>query len=92
MAGQQKYEDSALLRCVSTGESEIVNVCEFTPRVQLVLDLYPGTKNYRRMTLQYVSESEGYSAEIYGRKFSSRGPKIKNDRPPVTRVRRQLVA
>lgn len=70
-----RYEDIALLRCEQ--ESEIVNVFEFVPEVSLTIDLFPGTRNYRRLTLQWVSSEEGYKAEIYGRKFSSRGPKIR---------------
>ena len=72
-----RYEDVALLKCATTGDSEIVGVHEFTPRVSLVLDVFPGTKNYRRMTLGYDERSETYSAEIYGRLFTSRGPKMR---------------
>lgn len=75
-----KYEDSALLRCVDTGDSEIVSVHELVPRVQLTLNLWPGTKNYKRLTLQWVSEDVGYSAEIWGRQFTSRGPKVHKER------------
>lgn len=73
-----QWEDSALLRC--GGESEIVGVHEFTPRVGLVVDLFPGTKNYRRMTLQWVNDDVGYSAEIYGRTFTSKGPRQRGRR------------
>jgi len=72
-----RYEDCALLRCVSTGESDIVQVHDFTPRVQLVLDLFPGTRNYRRLILPWLSDDVGYGAEIYGRQFVSRGPKMR---------------
>jgi len=73
-----RYEDAVLLKCVDTGESEIVQLFEVTPRVQLVVDLWPATKNYRRMTLQYDAKTEDYRAEIYGRTFTSSGPKVKS--------------
>ena len=77
-----KFENIAVLRCVDTGESEIVNVHDFTPRVQLSVDLFVGTKNYRRMILKYDNK-EFYHAEVYGRNFTSRGPKIISERAPT---------
>ena len=76
-----QYEDVALLRCTDTGESEIVGVGELVPGVLVRLDLMPGTKNYRRFTLQWSDVHKDYRAEVYGRTFTSRGPKIRDGRP-----------
>lgn len=81
MNKQTQYEEVALLRCEDTGDSEIVTVNELVPGVLIRLDLMPGTKNYRRFTLQWSDVSKDYRAEVYGRTFVSRGPKVRDGRP-----------
>lgn len=81
-----EFEDRALLRCGS--DSEVVGVHEFTPRVSLIVDLFPGTRNYRRMTLQWVNDDVGYSTEVYGRTFVSRGPRLRSREQKSVRLRK----
>jgi hypothetical protein len=77
------YENSALLRCLETGDFEPVTVFEFTPRVTLGVEILPGTPFYKKLTLQYVQGSDDYRTEAFGRMFISRGPRImKKNEPP----------
>lgn len=75
--GLELFEHNLMLKCIDTGENEIVNLVEFTPRVALTIDFMPGTKFYRRITLQYTSNTDDYRTEVYGRTLMSRGPRTK---------------
>lgn len=71
------YENSAMLRCIDTGDFDIVTVFEFTPRVTLGVEILPGTPYNKKLTLQYVQGSDDYRAEAFGRMFISRGPRVR---------------
>ena len=83
------YEDRVLVRCPQTGDSEIVNVVDYTPKVSLTVDLFIGTPHNRRITLKWNTRESDYRAELWGRWIISRGPKQKSDRQkPVVPVRK----
>lgn len=71
------YENSALLRCLETGDFEPVTVFEFTPRVTLGVEILAGTPYTKKLTLQYVQGSDDYRTEAFGRVFVSRGPRVR---------------
>lgn len=71
------YENSAMLRCLETGDFDIVTVFDFTPRVTLGVEILAGTPYTKKLTLQYVQGSDDYRAEAFGRMFISRGPRVR---------------
>jgi hypothetical protein len=75
MKNNDVYDPKVMMRLLETNEMEIVNMVEFTPRVSLVVDFMPGTKNYRRITLSYNIPTNDYRVEVYGRTLISSGPK-----------------
>jgi hypothetical protein len=72
---QSNITPTVMMKLVETNELEIVNLVEFNPRVNMIVDFMPGTKNYRRITLQYNTPTNDYRTEVYGRTLVSNGPK-----------------
>lgn len=69
-----QWGDTCLLRCGE--DSEVVGVVDFTPRVSVVIDLWPATKNYRRITLPHDAANDDYRTELWGRLLTTRGPRL----------------
>lgn len=72
-----QYESVAFVRCPQTGDTDIVNVVDFTPRVSLTLDILVGTPHSRRVTLRWLEVENDYRTDLWGRTLVSRGPKAK---------------
>jgi hypothetical protein len=90
------YENVTLLRCIDpdprSSDLGIVNVWEFTPRVSLGIEIFPGTKYCKKIILQYVTSSDDYRTEVFNRTFISRGPKLKKREDPMMKQMQQKFA
>jgi hypothetical protein len=66
-----KYDDTAMVTCVDNGQTVKAEILEFKPQVLLSISLEKSIK----LVLKYVTKSDEYQAELYGRTFVSKGPK-----------------
>ena len=66
-----KYDDTAMVTCVDNGQTVKAEILEFNPQVLLSISLEKSIK----LVLKYVTKSDEYQAELYGRTFVSKGPK-----------------
>ena len=66
-----KYDDTAMVTCVDNGQTVKAEILEFKPQVLLSISLEKSIK----LVLKYVTKSDEYQAELYGRTFTSKGPK-----------------
>jgi hypothetical protein len=74
-----KYRETTVLYCRDTGESEVVGVIEFAPYVSLVVEFSfsDGRRNHTlKLTLKFNRDTADYQTELYGRTFTSRGPRV----------------
>lgn len=66
-----KYDDTAMVTCVDNRQTVKAEILEFKPQVLLSISLEKSIK----LVLKYVTKSDEYQAELYGRTFVSKGPK-----------------
>ena len=66
-----RYDDTAMVTCVDNGQTVKAEILEFKPQVLLSISLEKSIK----LVLKYVTKSDEYQAELYGRTFVSKGPK-----------------
>ena len=66
-----RYEDTAKVLCVDNGQTVSADVLEFKPQVLLSISLQKSIK----LVLKYNTKVDEYQGELYGRTFTSKGPK-----------------
>lgn len=66
-----KYDDTTMVTCVDNGQTVKAEILEFKPQNILSISLDRKIK----LVLKYVSRSDEYQGELYGRTFVSKGPK-----------------
>jgi len=66
-----RYEDTAKITCVDNGETVEAEILEFRPEISLSVSLDRKIK----LTLKYDARSNEYQTDLYGRTFTSKGPK-----------------
>ena len=66
-----KYEDTAKVLCVDNGQTVDADVLDFKPQVLLSISLQKSIK----LVLKYNTKVDEYQGELYGRTFTSKGPK-----------------
>ena len=66
-----RYEDTAKITCVDNGETVTAEILEFKPEVLMSVSLERKIK----LTLKYNVKNLEYQADLYGRTFTSKGPK-----------------
>lgn len=66
-----KYDDTAKVTCVDNGQVVDADVLEFKPQVMLSISLQKSIK----LVLKYNQKVDEYQGELYGRTFTSIGPK-----------------
>jgi hypothetical protein len=66
-----RYDDKAKVTCVDNGQTVDAEILEFKPQVVMSISLDRKIK----LVLKYVARSDEYQGELYGRTFTSKGPK-----------------
>lgn len=66
-----KYDDTVKVTCVDNGQTVSAEVLDFKPQNILSISLDRKLK----IVLKYVTRSDEYQGELYGRTFISKGPK-----------------
>lgn len=66
-----RYDDTVKVTCVDNNQTVSGEVLEFKPQLLLTVSLERKIK----LTLKYVTKSDEYQGELYGRTFVSKGPK-----------------
>jgi hypothetical protein len=66
-----RYEEICSVHCTENGQSVIADILDFKPQVILVVSLNKSIK----LTLRYVPRHENYQGSMYGREFTTKGPK-----------------
>lgn len=66
-----KYDDTAKVTCVDNGQVVDADILEFKPQILLSISLQKSIK----LVLKYNPKFDEYQGELYGRTFTSKGPK-----------------
>lgn len=66
-----RYDDTVKVTCVDNNQTVDGEVLEFKPQLLLTVSLDRKIK----LTLKFVTKSDEYQGELYGRTFVSKGPK-----------------
>lgn len=66
-----KYDDTAKVTCVDNGQVVDADILEFKPQISLSISLQKSIK----LVLKYNLKFDEYQGELYGRTFTSKGPK-----------------
>jgi hypothetical protein len=66
-----KYDDTALVTCIDNQQTVKAEILDFKPQVLLSVSFEKSIK----LILKYISKSDEYQTELYGRTFVSKGPK-----------------
>ena len=66
-----KYEETAKVTCVDNGQTVDADILEFKPQVMMSISLQKSIK----LVLKYNINFDEYQGELYGRTFTSKGPK-----------------
>lgn len=66
-----KYDDKTKVTCVDNGQTVDAEILDFKPQVLLSISL----ERKLKLVLKYVTKSDEYQGELYGRTFISKGPK-----------------
>jgi hypothetical protein len=66
-----RYDETAQVKCVDNGEVVTADVLDFKPQLLLSVSLNKSIK----LVLKYVTKSDEYQGDLYGRTFVSKGPK-----------------
>jgi len=66
-----KYDDNVQVTCVDNNQTVTAEILEFKPQMILTISLDRKIK----LVLKYVTKSDEYHGELYGRTFISKGPK-----------------
>lgn len=66
-----RYDDTVKVTCVDNNQTVNGEVLEFKPQLLLTVSLDRKIK----LTLKFVTKSDEYQGELYGRTFVSKGPK-----------------
>jgi len=66
-----RYDDKTKVTCVDNGQTVDAEILDFKPQVLLSISL----ERKLKLVLKYVTKSDEYQGELYGRTFTSKGPK-----------------
>lgn len=66
-----RYDETTKVLCVDNGQTVDADVLEFKPQVLLSISLQKSLK----LVLKYNAKVDEYQGELYGRTFTSKGPK-----------------
>lgn len=66
-----KYAETCQVTCVDNGEVVTADILDFKPQVLLSISLNKAIK----MILKYHAKADAYQGDMYGRTFTSNGPK-----------------
>lgn len=69
-----KYEETCQVTCVDNGQVAQADVLDFRPQVLLSVSLQKSIK----VILKYHAKSGEYQGDMFGRTFTSMGPKGKH--------------
>jgi hypothetical protein len=66
-----RYDEKVEVKCVDNGQTVIADILDFKPQVLLSISMNKSIK----VVLKYVTKFDEYQGDLYGRTFTTKGPK-----------------